>query len=117
MKIRVDKLDVLFSKFIRLRAKNHCERCGAYKEKGLQCCHFHSRRKHSVRYDEDNACALDFGCHQYLDSHPLEKIEFFKKRLGNIGFDMLNHRANQPKKPDKKLLALYFQGLMKEVEK
>ncbi len=95
MRVRIDPLDKLFSYFIRLRAENHCEYCGKFKDiRNLQCSHFHSRRKRSVRYDPDNACALDFSCHQYLGSNPYAHTEWFKKRLGSERFEQLNIRAD-----------------------
>ncbi len=132
MKIKRDKLDELCSEYIRKRAIKQaggCERCLSPKYdilkdngevypawKQLQTCHFYSRRQHSVRYDPDNLVGLDFGCHQYLDSHPIEKIAFFEKRLGTQGFDMLTHRANTPQKVDKQAIKLYLQERIKEVE-
>ena len=109
MRIHLDKLDILFSKYIRLRDKV-CQRCGG---KAQHSAHFHGRSRRSVRWDEDNACALCFGCHIYLDSHPLEKVEFFKTRLGERGFDMLNSRMRRMEKVDKKLLELYYQNKIK----
>ncbi len=101
MKIRIDKLDVLFSKFIRLRAGGKCEYCGK-PTKRLQCSHFHGRRKRSTRYDPANACGLCFSCHQYLGEHPNIHTEFFKKRLGTERFEELNIRAGIiPAKLDK----------------
>ena len=105
MKVRIDALDQLFSKFIRLRDK-YCQRCGGFHS--LQCSHFHGRAKKSVRYDEDNACALCFGCHLYFGAHPLEHVEFFKARLGERAFDLLTLRANMPGKPDRDLITLYL---------
>ena len=111
MKIRIDPLDKLVSEYVRKRSGGYCERCGKYYGwKGLQACHFHGRSKRSVRYDEDNLVALDFGCHQFLDSHPLEKVEFFKTRLGERGFNMLNSRMRGMEKVDRKLLELYYQN-------
>ena len=100
MKIRIDKLDVLFSKFIRLRAGGKCEYCGLY-NKRLECSHFHGRRKRSVRYDLENAVALCFSCHQYLGSNPYQHTEFFKKQLGDERFQQLNIRAEITVKLDK----------------
>ena len=91
MKIKINPLDSLFSKFIRLRA-GACEYCG--KETRLECSHFHGRRKQTVRYDPDNACGLCFSCHQYLGENPYVHTEFFKKRLGSERFEQLNIRAN-----------------------
>ena len=55
-----------------------------------------------MRYDPDNACGLDFACHQYLGSNPYAHTEFFKKRLGSERFEELNIRAEiTPAKLDK----------------
>ena len=116
MRVKIDPLDKLVSEYVRKRSKGYCERCGKYYGwKKLQACHFHTRSKKSVRYDEDNLVALDFGCHQYLDSHPYEKIEFFKERLGDK-LDLLNARASKPGKLDKKLLWIYYREKIKEYE-
>ena len=88
MKIKIDKLDILFSRLIRLRADRHCEYCGKYKGfENLQCSHFIGRRKKATRYDPDNACGLCFSCHLHLGENPYEHNEFFKKQLGS---DRLN---------------------------
>jgi 5-methylcytosine-specific restriction endonuclease McrA len=117
LRIRVDALDSLFSLYIRLRDNYTCQQCGV-KSKNVQCAHFHSRRKQSVRYDPDNACSLGMGCHQYLDGNPMEKVEFFKSRLGEIGFDLLNSRARITyPKPDKQAIKLYLQNKIAELEK
>ena len=68
-----------------------------------------------MRYDEDNLVALDFGCHSYLDGNPVEKIEFFKKRLGQVRFNLLQARARQVGKVDRNGLMLYFQQKIKEL--
>ena len=113
MKIKRDKLDILFAQYIKLRDK-YCQRCGG--SSGLQTAHFHSRRKQSVRQDEENSCLLCFGCHIYLDGNPLEKIEFFKQRLGEEGFALLTGRAyNTHPKPDKEAIRLYLQEKIAEI--
>lgn len=120
MKIRIDPLDKLFSEYVRKRAMYRCggcERCGSKKSsyKELQCAHFHGRRKRSTRYHEDNACALCYGCHSYIDGNPLEKIEFFQKLLGDDKFDGINYIASHPKKPDKEAIKLYLEQKIKEL--
>jgi len=99
LKIKLNPLDILFSKYIRLRAGGKCEYCG--EAKALQCSHFHGRRKQSTRYDLDNAAGLCFSCHQHLSENPYEHTEFFKKRLGSERFDCLNIRANTVVKRNK----------------
>jgi len=115
LRIRIDPLDSLVSEYVRKRTKGFCERCGKYYGwQNLQACHFHSRRKISVRYDADNLAGCDFGCHQWLDGNPLEKVEFFLNRLGQVKFDLLNSRARITfPRPDKKMLTIYYQQQIK----
>jgi hypothetical protein len=117
LKIRIDPLDSLTSEYVRKRSKGFCERCGKYYGwDKLQACHFHSRRKVSVRYDVDNLCACDFGCHQWLDGNPMEKVEFFRSRLGQEKFDMLNSRARITfPRPDRKIIELYLKSKIAEL--
>ena len=110
LKIKIDPLDVLFSRFIRLRDKV-CQRCGN-QQNALQAAHFHGRAERSIRWDEDNACGLCAGCHMYLDSHPLEKVEFFQRRLGQ-SFDLLSARRRIREKPDRAALTLYYREKIK----
>ena len=114
MKIKLDKLDILFSKYIRLKAGGVCEYCG--QAKTLQCSHFHGRRKRSVRWDEENCSALCFSCHLYLGENPYMHTEFFRKRLGSERFELLNIRANTIARLDKEALTLYFKGQIKSLE-
>ena len=113
MRIKVDKLDILFSKYIRLRDRV-CQRCGG--STGLGCSHYHGRRKQSVRYDEENCMALCWGCHSYLGANPLEHTEFMIKRLGQEKFDELLHRARQIGKPDINALTLYYKACLEAEE-
>jgi len=101
---------------VRKRSGGYCERCGKYYGwKKLQCSHFFGRARRSVRWDEDNACALDFGCHQYFTAHPLEHTEWFMNRLGEDKFNMLLSRMrNTHPKPDKKLIEIYLRERIKE---
>ncbi len=131
MKIKIDPLDKLFSEFIRRRAIQRvggCERCltpqyDTEREDGtvfpawkqLECSHFFGRAQKSVRWDEDNAAGLCFGCHQYLGSHPLEHVEWFKARLGD-SFDLLNARARTPVRYlDKAGIKLYLKAKIEEI--
>lgn len=113
MRIKLDKLDILFSKIVRQKADNHCEYCGKYTPiKKLQCSHYHGRRKRSVRWDFDNACAVCFGCHLFLGENPYAHTEFFKKRLGSDRFEQLNIRANTIGSPDKAKLEIEFKEML-----
>ena len=116
MRIKTTKLDKLFSEYVRKRAKGICERCLKPTEfKKLQCSHFHGRRKKIVRWDPENACALDFYCHMHFTENPLEHTEWFKKRLGERRFNALLVRARPGRKPDLELIALGLKKLLEEL--
>lgn len=120
MKIKINKLDSLFSRVIRLRAKNQCQRCKKYKEfEQLQAAHCWGRRKQSVRYDLDNALGLCFYCHRQIDSEdPDAKKELFVKYLGEEGYKKLNQRANWPNqyKPDKNVIEILLKRELQKYE-
>jgi len=114
MRVKIDPLDKLASKCVKSRDK-WCQRCGG--TGGLQTAHFHSRRKRSVRYDLENLCLLCFGCHQYFHENPDKFKEFFKTRLGERAFDMLNSRARITQKIDKAAIGLYLKARILEIDK
>jgi len=114
MRIRIDPLDKLCSEFVRKRAMSRvhgCERCLTWKAdyKQLECCHFIGRSKRATRYDSDNMIGCCMGCHRYLDSRPLEFVDFMRKRLGEQAFDLLQARARQIGKVDKAAIELYLE--------
>ena len=114
MRIKRDELDILFARYIKARDKV-CQRCGCYSN-SLQTAHFHGRAKKSVRWDEDNAVALCFGCHMYLTAHPLEHTEWFRNHLGER-FDMLNSRMRTPARYlDKQAIELYLREELKKYD-
>ena len=121
----IKRLDKLFSEYIRKRAMKlvkGCQRCKAKKDswKELDCAHYHSRRKYSIRWHEGNACGLCGGCHFYVDSYPQEKIDFFKELLGEKEINNLNMRAEYlitHKDPiDYNLIEIYLKQKIKELE-
>jgi 5-methylcytosine-specific restriction endonuclease McrA len=94
--IKRSSADIKFSKRIRERDRYTCQRCGAVHAEnstGLHSAHMFSRRILATRFDPENAVAACYGCHQYLDSHPNEKLAFFRERLGEERFDALEARA------------------------
>lgn len=119
MKIKLDKNDILFSRYIRLRALMRvggCEYCEKPKPFGkLQCSHFKGRGKHSTRFDPDNCAGICFNCHIYLGANPDIHTAWFQKRLGSERYDALARRANTPfkyGKVAKKEIELYLNKLL-----
>jgi hypothetical protein len=92
--------DRTFSKFIRERDGYECQRCHLgydVNSPWLQCAHMFSRGKFPTRFDPENAVALCWICHGYLDQHPNEKRMFFRLRLGDEAFEALELRSNGTK--------------------
>jgi len=94
--VKRDSADALFSDWIRERDKWTCQRCWMTyvpPTNALHCAHMFSRGKRRTRFDPDNACALCYGCHRWLDTHADLKREFFTLRLGQRAFDLLEMRS------------------------
>lgn len=93
--IRRTAADARFSTQIRERDGWRCKRCGSQpRPGGLHSAHYFTRRTGATRLDPDNALALCYGCHQYLDSHPDEKEVFWRSVIGDKRFDALAARAH-----------------------
>jgi len=114
------KADKLFSQFIRERAEWVCERChvDCVDNHGyLDCSHFHSRAKKSVRFDPDNAAALCKKCHDYIGKNIIDHEMFFFKRLGLNGLNALSVRAGTPQKVDENLICQGLEIMLEELRK
>lgn len=95
MRIRRDPLDALFSQYIRLRDARCmvCRRWFPFEK--LQCSHFFSRRHVGTRWDEKNACAKCFTCHQRMGGNPVLFAEWIERYLGRAEYERLRVRAHK----------------------
>jgi hypothetical protein len=50
----------------------------------------------------------------WLTAHPVDHVEFFKKRLGQKRYDALTVRANTMQRPDEKMVCLVLQEELKK---
>ena len=120
MRIKIDKADTLFSKWIRNRDKWTCQRCHkTYPDgySGLNNSHYWGRGRESVRFEPDDCDALCFGCHMIWEKDDRDSYKAFKiKQLGQKRYDSLEIQAHTYKKRDRKMevlrwgLALIDQG-------
>ena len=118
MKIRIDKADRVFSRFIREKADWKCERCfKQYQpgDQGLHCSHFWGRGKESTRFDQENASALCFFCHLFLGSNPEEHRTWKLKQLGEERYKLLMVRASTYQKKDRKMAAIVCQAMLDDL--
>lgn len=121
MNIKLDKADIVFSKYIRKRDKR-CMRCGRPGEGpeeiiGLQNSHYFGRGRESTRFDPENCDALCYGCHQFWGSTNRESYRKFKiAQLGEDGYKRLCVRAELLERKDRKMSLLQAQALLKTLE-
>jgi hypothetical protein len=95
--IKITKADRDFANEIKARDNWTCCRCGKYKpppNRGLHCAHYFTRRTKVTRLDPDNAMALCYGCHQFVDSHAAEKEALWRSKIGDERFEALMLRAH-----------------------
>lgn len=114
--VKITPADAAFSKCVRERNANRCERCGGYPNPGgLHCSHFYGRGKWSTRFDPENGTALCHGCHSYFGSNPELHRHWQKERLGPYRYDALLERANNSSlgrtaKREAKAIAEHYRG-------
>lgn len=140
MSIKIDSTDQAFSDYIRARDGWECQRCislgkrsvfkppkrliskfpqfeDRYRDaRGLHAMHCFSRGGMAVRYDPIDSLAGCYGCHSYLDTHPLEKYDFFESVIGKDAFDKLKIRSKTTRhNTDKEEIKLMYRKKLKEL--
>ena len=96
--VKRDKYDITFSRFIKLRDRGVCQRCGKSKEH-METSHLFSRRKSkALRCDPSNACLKCNSCHGWWHSNPIAAAEWLKSVIGELKYYDLMRRANTPTK-------------------
>ena len=115
---KIDKADSLFSKWIRRRDNNTCQRCKRKfldGEAGLHCSHFYGRVNESTRFEPDNCVAICYGCHKYFDETDREAYRDFKlKQLGEKRFNSLRVQKSTYKRKDRKMEAIIWKEALKQ---
>lgn len=85
----VKKLDVVFSKYIRLSSADSrgmctCVTCGKqYHWKNIQAGHFMSRTHYSTRWDERNVKPQCVGCNMFKSGQQYKYSVFLGSELAN----------------------------------
>lgn len=122
-KMKRDKADDVFSKYIRLRDME-CRRCHSpvqLNAKGLpvshQASHFMGRGKENTRFNELNVDCLCGGCHQYFTAQPALHYEWQIEVKGQKTVDELILWSGMYKKKDREMDYLYWNQRLKELMK
>lgn len=96
-------IDNLWSKLVKIKAHNKCEKCG--KQNALNSHHVYSRSNRSTRWDLNNGVCLCVGCHIFsskFSAHktPLEFVEWIRDSRGADWYSDLRTKAREIYKPD-----------------
>ena len=122
----VDRLDTVFSRYIRLRdamptGMFRCISCGKIKPiEQADCGHFHSRTHMSTRFDEDNCHAECRYCNRFSADHIIGYRENLIKKIGEQRFTLLDIKAHETKKWshfELEQLAKYYRALVQKLQK
>lgn len=119
----VEKLDKIFSQYIRLRhAVNgdaQCVTCGARKPwKELQCGHYESRGSFGTRWDEKNCHVQCYGCNVARKGNYPAYARYMVSTYGASILDTLAWKANNSPKlmtVELELLIVEYEGKVKEL--
>ena len=121
----IDRLDTIFSKYIRLRdampsGMFRCISCGKIKPLDqADCGHYHSRTHMGTRFDEDNCHAECRYCNRFSADHLIGYRENLIRKIGEQRFLLLEVKARNIKKwSDFELVQLvkYYRALVKKIE-
>ena len=122
----VDRLDKVFSKYIRLRdamsgGTFRCISCGRIKPiEQADCGHFHSRTHMSTRFDEDNCHAECRYCNRFSADHIIGYRENLIRKIGSQRFLLLEVKAHETRKWshfELEQLAKYYKALVDKLQK
>lgn len=119
--IKLRPADAFWSRYIRNEHNWTCENCGKFCGDAnvtyyqLDCCHYHGRRKESVRFDFDNTRAVCSSCHRLFHKDKALHKAFMIRILGQRGFDLLEIRARTPiRGKDDKAVILFCKKMEKK---
>lgn len=121
-----DRLDKVFSKYIRLRDAMpggyfRCISCGKIKPlEQADCGHFHSRIHMSTRYDEDNCHAECRSCNRFSADHLIGYRANLMKKIGEQRFMLLEAKAHGSRKWEGfelEQLIKYYRALVQKLQK
>lgn len=122
----VERLDKVFSKYIRLRDAMpsglfRCISCGKIKPiEQADCGHFHSRTHMSTRFDEDNCHAECRYCNRFSADHLIGYRENLIRKIGEQRYLLLEVKAHETRKWshfELEQLVKYYKALVEKLQK
>lgn len=105
-------LDVLWSKAVKARAGNRCERC--LKSEPLNSHHCIGRRNKTLRHVMSNGCCLCVGCHFWAEQNGIDFGLWIISNRGEFWWQSLQVQARQIKVcKDYTLIKTYLESFLK----
>lgn len=116
---QIKKVDDLWSKLVKVKAKYRCEYCG--KTSYLNSHHIFSRTKKSVRWNDLNGICLCAGHHTFsndFSAHqtPTEFTEWVKGYRGNKWYSELRKQAYTPFMPNLEVISEELKNKLESYE-
>jgi len=123
----VKKLDVVYSQYIRRKEADKrgmvkcytCGKVGHWKNGGMQCGHFMSRKFYSTRWSEDNTKVQCLGCNMYRSGEQYLFARHLDEEYGKGKADELLARSREIRKYsilDIEELIVKYQNLLKKLD-
>lgn len=125
LKATKNKLDKVFSVFIRLRDANangyvRCISCGKIQHwKDVDNGHYVNRKHLSTRWHEKNCNAQCRECNRFDEGNPLGYSRGLEKKYGPsvmVELDILKHQISKLSEFEGKLLIKYYSEKVKELK-
>ncbi len=121
----VERLDNIFSKFIRLRDSDKhgyckCVTCGKkafWTREGMQCGHFQTRAKYSTRWHVQNAHAQCAGCNMVNGGQQYKHGLEIDKRYGEGSAERILMESNVTQKFTTFELEEMYESFKEEVDR
>lgn len=116
--MKVSAADTWFSKAVKLRDKNACQKCGIQRDR-MECSHVYGRRHRTIRWDLLNAKTLCGGCHRWWHENPTESGRWFVDRFGEQRLEILREKRDsriKVPKSEEKEIAKHYKKEVKAME-
>ena len=116
--MKISAADSNFSKAIKLRDKNTCQKCGKQSDR-MECSHIHGRRHRTIRWDALNALTKCHGCHRWWHENPTEAGQWFVDKFGEWREEILLEKKRsgmKVPKTEEKLISAHYREQIKLME-
>ena len=116
--MKITAADSNFSKAIKMRDKNTCQKCGKVADR-MECSHVFGRRHRTIRWDTLNAKTLCHSCHRWWHENPTESGQWFQDTFGEDRLAILREKRDcgmKVPKSEEKLISAHYREQIKLME-